>query len=286
VFHEPAQEPGLPTIFIRVPCHDDPQCELAYYEFSDIRVAYLLLDGTPIDDADCPLTATAERADRPPRAEHTSPGPTTVFQQRGPAVTTHQLPRYGKLTLTDTTNPDRGEVTYRFRAPHADGAVVITPCLTALQGDQRTRPDGVRVQFGIGDRWADHTRNELPIIYRVPLCSGVIIDPFEFLTRAEPWLRFSRPTGPYTSIPAPNATNNYMSAIFTEILIVWCARPDVDDLVNAVARREAPGRLADLTRTITTRRREIETALAELARLEALAAEIRTFTDDRETIHS
>jgi len=53
-----------------------------------------------------------------------------------------------------------------------------------------------------------------------------------------------------------------------------------------VARREAPGRLADLDHTIGRHREQIATLTAEVARLEAIASEICTLTDDRETIHS
>ncbi|NUR59346.1 MAG: hypothetical protein HOV87_11855 [Catenulispora sp.] len=198
-----------------------------------------------------------------------------------------QLPRHGLLTFTATTDADRGEVTYQFRAPHAAGALVLTPCHTALQHKEKALPNGVRIQFGTGERWPEDRRADLPTIYGVRLVSGVILDPFEYLCGDDwnRWIRFHRPTGRRTSCPAPDATTKYMSAIVAEVLIVWCSRPDVDQLVLAVARREAPGRLASIRTDLQRRRDEIAKLEAEIAQLETLAAGIRAVTETPEVSH-
>jgi hypothetical protein len=193
-----------------------------------------------------------------------------------------RLAGHGLLNITSTDDAARGAVTYRFTAPHAAGAAVLTPCHTHSEHKRQPLPGGVRIQFGTGERWPESKREDLPTVYGVKLVSGVILDPIEYLCRDEygRWLRYSRPTGPYTSRWAPDATTKYMSKITAEILIVWLARPDLGELVRTVARREAPGRLAELARKVTARREEIAAAHADIAELDALADQLRAAVGD------
>jgi hypothetical protein len=191
-------------------------------------------------------------------------------------VTTHhlRLPGWRTLTVTETTDTERAQVIYRFQAPHAAGALALTPALTCGQYEVHAVYDGVRVQLGIGG-WFNDDRAEPPILYGVQLTGGVILDPFEYVFN--PWyLRFHRPTGRSSSTPAPETTSKYMAAIVTEALALWIARPDLHTLART-ARREAASRLASLRHgPIRARQAEIATASAELDRLQALAAELET----------
>ena len=119
-------------------------------------------------------------------------------------------PPYRPIAIVETADEHRGRVRIAFRGPRAHGVLLIE--LDHVGADD-VLPDRVHVRFGDDAPGvpADQ-RPDLPHIHGVPLVGGVILDPAEFLNRARHRLGFHRPTGPWTSVSAPDATTRPRAA--------------------------------------------------------------------------
>jgi hypothetical protein len=183
------------------------------------------------------------------------------------------------INIAEEADPTTGEVRYRFRGLRAAGTIIISP---ELRGIEEPIPTAVYVQFG-EHAARDHERADPPVINGVPLTGGVVLTPAEYLARSNPILGLHRPTGPYTSTQAPDATRRYGSAIVRALLATWYARPDRDDLIRTAARRTAAGRLANLHRyKIKAAEAEIERLQRELLDHYRLAGELHKLAREHE----
>lgn len=207
----------------------------------------------------------------------------TTYRRRLPGT-------YGRLTIVESVDADRAEVTYRVRAPRVTGAFVAVPAWTHFNS-RDPLPDGLDLHLGTGPSYTSAERREnLPTVNGIPLVGCVMVDPVEWLSRAEPRYRFSRPTGLRTSRPAPDATNSLALAVVVQLLILWTSRPDRAELARTHAVRRAPARLAELRRgPIHSAETQIAKLTAELAdhyrfaaALEPLAAEYEAMTSRKE----
>jgi len=204
-----------------------------------------------------PATAHSDHRARP--APHRRPRPPPA----GETVTVRRRlrlpPPYQTVNVAETVDDRTGQVRYRFRATRVTGTVIIKP---EFRGEDEPIPRQIFVQFGDGHAYRERDRSDPPRINGVTLTGGVPLSPDEFLARQNGrnlWLR--RPTGPYTSISAPDATNRYGSAIIRAIVSAWYHRPDREELIRAAARHTAAARLNEL------HRRKIAPAQAEIDRL-------------------
>ncbi|MEV6967565.1 hypothetical protein AB0M47_20920 [Hamadaea sp. NPDC051192] len=208
-----------------------------------------------------------------------------------PVVTVHRrrMPgTYGLLTVRETVDAARAEITYTVKAPHVGGTFVAVPAFLWTASERAVIPDGVELRFGTGPHYeASWRRENRPHVYGIELVGCCRVDPFDFLARDEQRYGVHRSTGPTTSRPVPERTNRLALAVITQLLLLYAARPDRADLARTHARRGAAARLAQLHHgPIRAAREQIDKSTAELADHLAYAAALETLVAEHESLTS
>lgn len=170
-------------------------------------------------------------------------------------------PPYGDITAEEDIDRATGTARYRVAGRRAAGTILIYP----KRYGQDAVPTDIQVQFGDGDHHNDRDHTDRPVINGIRILGGAVFDPAdvdEFNARS---IYVGRPNQWNGADRVPDATSAYTLAIVRALVRHWRARPDVDQLRLASARRTAAGRLPDLERVIAKLREDVTALLDELA---------------------
>lgn len=184
-------------------------------------------------------------------------------------------PCYGGILAEEDTDLDTGTVRYRVKATRAAGTFLIYP----KRYGQAAIPTDIQVQFGDGNHYNDRDHTDRPVINGIRILGGAVFDPAdidEFDARS---MYVGRPNQWHGTDRVPDATGAYTLAIVRALVWHWRARPDVDQLRLASARRTAAGRLPDLERTITKLRADAQALLDSLMEKEQARDDLRALLE-------
>lgn len=151
---------------------------------------------------------------------------TTTAQHAPTAHAEQHLGTYGLLRMDITTNPADGSTTYRTRAAHVHGSVVLSPG-TGLSDptdpDHTWSPD-LLILFGTEPATPAHRRADPLTVNGIELArlSRVF---FEDIDAGAPVPTFRRDKNT-SLVPLPPATGRHAEAVLGAVVAHWRARPD------------------------------------------------------------
>jgi hypothetical protein len=183
-----------------------------------------------------------------------------------------------EVTVTETTHPHLGAVTYYVTGPRLLGAFTLSP--DSYSGDPD--PAAVRVELG-DDSGPGSEAHTLPVVNGITATGSIAVDPDQ-LGALRGWsvFRKKRRYG-YYGDELPKASRDYLIAVAHGLLARWAGRSDLPELRRAAARHRAPGRLMNAEHNIERLRDRIEPLAAELREYEQRAAALREILAERES---
>lgn len=189
------------------------------------------------------------------------------------------VPAAGRVQLDWTDDPTTGATSYSVTAPRVTGAFVVSACYLYAD-DLDVDSGGIRVEFGEplpgrSRAYDYHDRHDYPIINGVTLTNATHVPVPTMRTRrlTRHDVGIWRPTGRFTSCPAPDRTADRAAAILEALATHWLTRPDTYPLRLVSLHVEAERRRAGIIRDLDQERAELADQCAKIRQTRrALAA--------------